>query len=83
MDSLTVNRGYLLLSKVPQAYIVARVDMFRSAIRNKGGAMNKCIEIMDGTVVDLARRSEYMQKFVLCNGHKRKQALKIPSYNHT
>ena len=81
IDHFISGRGHLLLSAVPQAYMASRFYAFNKAFSDKGGAIDKCIGFIDGTVVGVAHPKEYMRQLVVYNGHKRKHALKCQAVN--
>lgn len=81
IDHFVSARGRLLLSLVPQDYMVLRATNFRNAIGDKGAAVQNCIGFVDGIVVAPARQKCYMQQLVVYIGYKRKHALKFQVIN--
>ena len=68
---------YLLQSPINSSFIQERGRLYSYAVHRKTRASEKCVGLIDGTVIAIARPDNSVLQNVAYNGHKRKHALKF------
>ena len=77
IEAFLLVRLFLLTSKLSATYIHQKASLFAASVAEKSGCLTNCIGFIDGTVLKIARPTDYGLQNVVYNGHKRAHALKF------
>jgi len=77
LEAMVDTNGRRLLMEGSMEMMTKRASAYATAIFNKCGALEVCVGLIDGTVIQIARPKGYKRQKVCYNGHKRSHALKF------
>ena len=80
LDFIYTNHSHRILQWNPAILQPVKLKEHANAIQIKGGALDNCFGVIDGTVRPISRPGRHQR--IVYNGHKRLHALKFQSVNN-